>query len=42
VSHAYTGWIEYTTPRQVTVNLPAGGDVVVDIGIYVELGCPPE
>jgi hypothetical protein len=42
VSHEYTGWIEYTTPHQVTVNLPAGGDVVVNIGIDVELGCPPE
>jgi len=42
VSHEYPGWIEYTTPHQVTVNLAAGETEVVNIGIYVELGCPPE
>jgi hypothetical protein len=42
VSHAYSGWIEYTTPHEVTVNLAAGATEVVNIGIFVELGCPPE
>lgn len=41
VSHVYAGWIDYTTPHQVTVNLNAGETEVVNIGIYVELGCPP-
>ena len=42
VNHEYPGYIEYTTPDEVTVNVTAGGDVVVNIGIYVELGCPPD
>jgi len=41
VSHVYSGWIEYTTPHQVTVNLAPNENEVVHIGIYVELGCPP-
>ncbi|MBN1439324.1 MAG: carboxypeptidase regulatory-like domain-containing protein [Anaerolineales bacterium] len=41
VSHEYAGWIEYTTPHPVTVELAAGESEVVNIGIYVELGCPP-
>jgi hypothetical protein len=42
VSHEYSGMIEYTTPHQVTVTVAAGGEAVVNIGIYVELGCPPD
>ena len=41
VSHEYPGYIEYTTPHEVTVTLTAGENKVVNIGIYVELGCPP-
>jgi hypothetical protein len=41
VSHAYSGFIEYTTPHEVTVTLAPEETEVVNIGIYVELGCPP-
>ena len=41
VSHEYPDYIEYTTPYEATVTVTAGGSIVVNFGIFVELGCPP-